>query len=93
VVGYLADDAAAQNYGEPQAQDAPTRSVIAREYIDVSRKLWDSWEDDAVAMDVARGWFINPHKLHHINHRGEYFAIRASDYLSPTPRACGSDCE
>jgi alkanesulfonate monooxygenase SsuD/methylene tetrahydromethanopterin reductase-like flavin-dependent oxidoreductase (luciferase family) len=72
----LADDAAAQNYGEPQAQDAPTRSAIAREYIDVSRKLWDSWEDDAVAMDVARGWFINPHKLHHINHRGEYFAIR-----------------
>ncbi len=76
LVTAIADAAAAQNYGELQAVDTATRTAIAREYIAVSRKLWDSWEDDAVAMDVARGWFLNPHKLHHINHRGDHFAIR-----------------
>ncbi len=72
----IADDASAQNYGHAQALDAPTRSAIATEFVAVSRKLWDSWEDDAVAMDRERGWFLNPHKLHHINHRGTHFAVR-----------------
>ena len=72
----VADDASAQNYGHEHAGDAPTRSAIASEFVAVSRQLWDSWEDDAVAMDRDRGWFLNPHKLHHINHRGAYFAVR-----------------
>lgn len=72
----IADDASAQNYGHAQAIDAATRSTIAAEFVAVSRQLWDSWEDDAVAMDRDRGWFLNPHKLHHINHRGPHFAVR-----------------
>jgi len=72
----IADDESAHNYGHTQAIDAPTRSAMANEFVAVSRQLWDSWEDDAVAMDRDRGWFLNPHKLHHINHRGTYFAVR-----------------
>jgi alkanesulfonate monooxygenase SsuD/methylene tetrahydromethanopterin reductase-like flavin-dependent oxidoreductase (luciferase family) len=33
--------------------------------IEVSRRLWDSWEDDAVIRDVATGRYIDVDKLHY----------------------------
>lgn len=35
--------------------------------IEVSRRLWDSWEDDAVIRDVATGRYIDVDKLHYID--------------------------
>lgn len=76
VVSALKDADTARVFGQSTAPTASETDAVMREYIEVSRKLWDSWEDDAVVMDVQRGWYLNPHKLHHINHRGEHFAIR-----------------
>ncbi|MBV9788837.1 MAG: LLM class flavin-dependent oxidoreductase, partial [Chloroflexi bacterium] len=72
----LASDAEARNYGHQQALSAEERRSIAVEFVDVSRKLWDSWEDDAVIADRERGLYLDPHKLHHINHTGQHFKIR-----------------
>lgn len=33
--------------------------------VEVSRRLWDSWEDDAVIRDVATGRYIDVDKLHY----------------------------
>ncbi|WP_426227890.1 LLM class flavin-dependent oxidoreductase [Pseudarthrobacter sp. DSP2-3-2b1] len=33
--------------------------------IEVSRRLWDSWEDDAVIRDVATGRYLDVDKLHY----------------------------
>ncbi|MBT2565860.1 LLM class flavin-dependent oxidoreductase [Arthrobacter sp. ISL-85] len=35
--------------------------------IEVSRRLWDSWEDDAVIRDVATGRYIDVDKLHYVD--------------------------
>jgi alkanesulfonate monooxygenase SsuD/methylene tetrahydromethanopterin reductase-like flavin-dependent oxidoreductase (luciferase family) len=45
-----------------------TGSALAQEAaasIEVSRRLWDSWEDDAVIRDVATGRYIDVDKLHY----------------------------
>jgi alkanesulfonate monooxygenase SsuD/methylene tetrahydromethanopterin reductase-like flavin-dependent oxidoreductase (luciferase family) len=39
----------------------------AADSIEVSRRLWDSWEDDAVIRDVATGRYIDADKLHYID--------------------------
>lgn len=43
------------------------------DWIEVLRRLWDSWEDDAEIRDVATGRFIDREKLHHVDFAGEWF--------------------
>ena len=40
------------------------------------RKLWDSWEADAVVMDRDAGIFADPAKVHRIEHVGRFFKSR-----------------
>ena len=46
------------------------------ECIEVARKLWDSWEDEAFVVDKARGLVADPRKVHRIDHAGTYFSVR-----------------
>jgi N-acetyl-S-(2-succino)cysteine monooxygenase len=48
----------------------------AAENIAVVRKLWDSWEDEAIVLDKPNGRFSNPDFIHPINHSGPYFTVR-----------------
>ena len=42
----------------------------AADYVEVLRRLWDSWEDDAEIRDVTSGRFIDRAKLHYIDFTG-----------------------
>ncbi|MFY9768561.1 MAG: LLM class flavin-dependent oxidoreductase, partial [Mycobacterium sp.] len=46
----------------------------AADYVEVLRRLWDSWEDDAEIRDVATGRFIDRDKLHYIDFDGRWFS-------------------
>jgi alkanesulfonate monooxygenase SsuD/methylene tetrahydromethanopterin reductase-like flavin-dependent oxidoreductase (luciferase family) len=46
------------------------------ECIEVVRKLWDSWEDEAFLVDKARGLVADPAKVHRIDHAGPHFSVR-----------------
>lgn len=50
--------------------------VYAREFIDVVKQLWDSWEDEAYAVNKASGMFVDPELVHPINHIGKAFSVR-----------------
>jgi alkanesulfonate monooxygenase SsuD/methylene tetrahydromethanopterin reductase-like flavin-dependent oxidoreductase (luciferase family) len=55
----------------------------AADYVEVIRRLWDSWEDDAEIRDAATGRFIDRGKLHYIDFAGRHFSVRGP---SVTPR-------
>jgi alkanesulfonate monooxygenase SsuD/methylene tetrahydromethanopterin reductase-like flavin-dependent oxidoreductase (luciferase family) len=55
----------------------------AADHVEVMRRLWDSWEDDAEIRDVSTGRFIDRDKLHHIDFRGRHFDVKGP---SVTPR-------
>lgn len=55
----------------------------AADFVEVVRRLWDSWEDDAEIRDVATGRFIDRDKLHYIDFEGKWFAVKGP---SVTPR-------
>ena len=56
----------------------------AAEFIEVVRRLWDSWEDDAEIRDVATGRFVDRNKLHYIDFEGPWFSVRGPS-ITPRP--------
>ncbi|RUP01775.1 MAG: LLM class flavin-dependent oxidoreductase [Mycobacterium sp.] len=56
----------------------------ARDYVEVVRRLWDSWEDDAVIRDVADGRYIDRDKLHYIDFAGPFFSVKGPS-ITPRP--------
>ncbi|QIZ02323.2 LLM class flavin-dependent oxidoreductase [Streptomyces sp. S1D4-11] len=62
-----ASDEEARNFGRDRNVDHATRYERGREFVDVVRGLWDSWDDDALVHDKADGRFADPAKLHTLN--------------------------
>ncbi len=56
----------------------------AADYVEVVRRLWDSWEDGAEIRDVATGRFVDRAKLHYIDFAGDYFAVKGPS-ITPRP--------
>ncbi|MFI2374763.1 LLM class flavin-dependent oxidoreductase [Streptomyces sp. NPDC018964] len=56
----------------------------AADHVEVVRRLWDSWEDDAEIRDAATGRFIDRDKLHHIDFEGRFFSVRGPS-ITPRP--------
>ncbi len=65
---------------------APVDELLAEadEFIDVVRRLWDSWEDGAEIRDRPTGRFIDRDKLHYVDFEGKNFNVRGP---SITPRS------
>jgi len=73
-----ADRTVAGNFGLEQAIAHATRYDRAIEFTDVLKKLWNSWQDDALVGDKAAGLFIDSTRIHPAQHRGEYFQVRGA---------------
>lgn len=56
----------------------------AADAVEVVRRLWDSWEDDAIIKDVPTGRFIDREKLHYIDFSGRFFSVRGPS-ITPRP--------
>jgi alkanesulfonate monooxygenase SsuD/methylene tetrahydromethanopterin reductase-like flavin-dependent oxidoreductase (luciferase family) len=56
----------------------------AADAVEVVRRLWDSWADDAVIRDVPAGRFVDREKLHYIDFQGQWFSVRGPS-ITPRP--------
>jgi alkanesulfonate monooxygenase SsuD/methylene tetrahydromethanopterin reductase-like flavin-dependent oxidoreductase (luciferase family) len=56
----------------------------AADVVEVVRRLWDSWEDDAIIRDVATGRYVDRNKLHYIDFSGKYFSVKGPS-ITPRP--------
>ncbi|TDD86556.1 LLM class flavin-dependent oxidoreductase [Actinomadura rubrisoli] len=56
----------------------------AADAVEVVRRLWDSWEDDAEIRDAATGRFLDRAKLHYIDFEGPHFSVRGPS-ITPRP--------
>lgn len=75
----------------PVDRDAvATASVVvelfdeAADWVEVVRRLWDSWEDDAEIRDAASGRFVDVDKLHYVDFAGRHFSVRGPS-ITPRP--------
>ncbi|MEJ2866846.1 LLM class flavin-dependent oxidoreductase [Actinomycetospora sp. OC33-EN08] len=58
----------------------------AADAIEVVRRLWDSWEDDAEIRDATSGRFLDRDKLHHVDFVGEQFSVRGPSIVPRPPQ-------
>ena len=64
----------ANNFGGEEILHS-TRYERAEEFLDVVKKLWDSWDEDALVFDQQNGQFLDPSKVHPIKHDGQFFKV------------------
>lgn len=76
----------AANFSRDQHLPKHERYRRAREFVDVVRGLWDSWDDDAFLFDKAAGRFFDPNKRHVLDHHGTHFQVRGPLTVSRSPQ-------
>ena len=78
--------AAARNFGQASLGEHDERYARAREFVQVVRGLWDSWDDDAFPRDRESGIYLDPAKLHTLNHKGDHFDVRGPLNVARSPQ-------
>ena len=79
-------EGSALNYSKPEHPAHDLRYEMAHEFLEVTKGLWDSWEDDAFVFDKQAGVFFNPDKMHRTNHQGEFYSVQGPLNISRSPQ-------
>lgn len=66
-------EAPAENFGIRETRPHAERYERAEEFLELAKKYWDSWEDDAYDHpDREAGFFYDPADAHPVEHHGKY---------------------
>ncbi|MFS2224311.1 LLM class flavin-dependent oxidoreductase [Pantoea sp. B65] len=76
----------ARNFSRDDMPDHAQRYAIAHEFLAVTFKLWQGWQEGAVLADQASGQYFVDDKIQPINHRGEYFQVQGPLNISRSPQ-------
>jgi FMN-dependent oxidoreductase (nitrilotriacetate monooxygenase family) len=66
--------------------DHADRYRRAEEFVTVTREFWNSWAPDAVAADVSSGVYVDPSRIHTVEHSGPQFKVRGMATLPAGPQ-------
>jgi FMN-dependent oxidoreductase (nitrilotriacetate monooxygenase family) len=66
----------AMNFGHDGNLDHALRYERAAEFLDITKALWDSLEDESLLLDKESGRFADPRKVYRIEHAGAHFKVR-----------------
>lgn len=76
----------AQNFSREPHLPKAERYRRGREFVEVVRALWDSWDDDAFVRDRDSGTFSDRSKMHVLDHDGEFYHVRGPLNVARTPQ-------
>jgi FMN-dependent oxidoreductase (nitrilotriacetate monooxygenase family) len=79
-------EAEARNFGLTEQLSRDERYDRADEFLDVTTKLWNSWQDDALVRDREAPLFADPARVREINHAGKWFDVRGPLNVSRPPQ-------
>jgi N-acetyl-S-(2-succino)cysteine monooxygenase len=66
---------AARNFGLADHPEHDDRYARATEFVEVVRRLWDSWREDAILGDRAQGVWADADRIRPIDFHGEYYDV------------------
>ncbi|MEO3999916.1 LLM class flavin-dependent oxidoreductase [Mesorhizobium sp. CAU 1732] len=76
----------AQNFGLDDMPEHAERYARAADVVDAALALWGSWEEDAKVADQQSGHYLDPAKVHRVDHKGPF--VRTAGPLN-VPRPPG----
>ncbi|WP_330255907.1 NtaA/DmoA family FMN-dependent monooxygenase [Nocardia sp. NBC_00565] len=77
---------AARNFGITELPERDERYRRAAEYVELTEKLWDSWEADVIIGDQQAGRFADPDRVHATDHRGEFYSVAGPLNVTRSPQ-------
>ncbi|KAB1664037.1 LLM class flavin-dependent oxidoreductase [Pseudoclavibacter sp. CFCC 13611] len=83
---------AAAQFGRTVLDDATTPTGESelqhelRDVVAVGRRLWDTWEDDAVIRDLPTGRYLDRDKVHDADFAGASFSVRGASIVPRPPQ-------
>lgn len=80
------NDIEANNFGQEAHLEHSKRYERAREFLEVTSGLWDSFEDDAIVIDRSTGQFTDGTKVHELNHSGPFFRVKGPLNVPRSPQ-------
>ncbi len=81
-----ADVHSARNFGLDDRPAHAERYERAGEFVEVSIKLWDSWEDGAERGDKTAGIFADADRIHPVDYEGRFFRVRGPLNVPRSPQ-------
>ena len=69
---------AARNFNLTELPAHAERYARSAEFVDVSLKLWDSWDDAAALGDKERGVWGDDQRVYPPRHQGQYFRVEGA---------------
>lgn len=80
-------ESAARNLGMGSQIPHDQRYDLAEEYMQVCYRLWEySWQDNAVVRDRDAASYVDPARIHPIDHCGTYFQVPGFHLCEPSPQ-------
>jgi FMN-dependent oxidoreductase (nitrilotriacetate monooxygenase family) len=76
----------AQNFSRVPHLPKAERYKRGREFVEVVRALWDSWDEDAFLRNKETGVFIDRAKMHELNHHGQFYDVRGPLNVARSPQ-------
>ncbi len=77
----------ARNFNQTSLTPHDERYRWAEEYMEVVYKLWEgSWDENALLQDRVSGRHGDSHRVHRINHVGDYYRVEGPHLCAPSPQ-------
>jgi FMN-dependent oxidoreductase (nitrilotriacetate monooxygenase family) len=87
------NDGGAQNYGRDKQYPHDQRYDMADEFLELTHKLWDAWDPDAVVLDLENGIFADGSKVHPVEFEGKWFRSRGPLNAPRSPQGSPVICQ
>lgn len=81
-----AHDHEAENFGLTKQLKHSLRYEQGAEFVEVTKKLWDSWEDDTLLINRETGQFLDASKIHPIHHNGKFYQVKGPINIPRPPQ-------
>jgi N-acetyl-S-(2-succino)cysteine monooxygenase len=76
----------APNFQTEKHMEHSKRYERAREFLKITFGLWDSWQDDAFPRDKVSGVYLEPDKMHYLNHSTSQFTVKGPLNMPRSPQ-------
>ncbi len=76
----------AANFGLETLAAHDLRYRMADEFAEAVKGLWDSWESGARVADPETGVYVDPARIHALDHEGEFYSVRGPLNHSRSPQ-------
>jgi FMN-dependent oxidoreductase (nitrilotriacetate monooxygenase family) len=76
----------ALNFSRTEHMNRIERYERSIECVEVCKGLWDSWDDGAFVQNKETGQYLDPAKVHVLNHKGKHFQIKGPLNVSRMPQ-------